>query len=93
MAHHHHRHHGRKVALTPVLVELHRQHLILQIIEFNSQTGLVVLRVMKRSGRVLYIYRKFNNFDDIITRGINKGHVTRYMLYDGREMFYTPYVC
>ena len=75
-------------ALTPVPVELHQYHLILQIIVFNSQTGSVVLTLMDRSGRVLYIYKESNPFEDLVTRGINRGRVTRYMFYDGREQFY-----
>ena len=92
MTHHHNRRHGSTVvAIKPVPVELHQRHIILQIIEFNSQTGSGwVLRVMESSGRVLYIYIESNLFDDLVTRGINRGHVTRYMFYDGRELFYTP---
>ena len=87
MAHHHHRRHGSTVvAMTPVPVDLQQRHLILQIKEFNSQTGSVVLRVMERSGRVLYIYKESIPFDDLVTRGINRGHVFRYMFYDGREL-------
>jgi hypothetical protein len=67
-------------ALTAVSVELPQHHLILQIIELNSQTGSIVLRVMERSGRVPYIYKESNPFDVLVTRGINRGHVTRYML-------------
>jgi hypothetical protein len=79
-------------ALTPIAVIPHQHHLILQIIELNLQTGSVVLRVWERSGRVLYIYRDSNSFDPVVTRGINMGHETRYMLYDGHELFYTPYL-
>ena len=87
MAHHHHHRHGSTVvATTPVPVELHQRHLILQIIEFNSQRGSVLLRVMERSGRVLYIYKESISFDDLVTRGINRGHVSRYMFYDVREL-------
>ena len=74
------------VAMTPVPVELHQRHIILQIIEFNSQTGSVVLRVMERSGRVLYIYKESISFDDLVSRRISRGHVSRYMFYDGREL-------
>ena len=95
MTHHHHhrRRHGNMAALTPVPVELHHHHLILQIVELNLRTGSVVLRVRDRSGRVLYIYKESNSFDPVVTRGINMGHVTRYMLCVGRELFYTPYLC
>ena len=87
MTHHHNRRHGSTVlAMTPVPVELHQRHLILQIIEFNSQTGSVLLRVMERAGRVLYIYKESISFDDLVTIGINRGHVSRYMFYDGREL-------
>ena len=77
-------------ALTTVPVELHHHQLILQIMELNPQTESVVLRVSERSVQVLNIYREFNPFDDLVIRGINRGHVTRYMLYDGHELFYTP---
>jgi hypothetical protein len=40
---HHRRRYGSMAALTPVPVELHHHHPILQIIELNLQTGLVVL--------------------------------------------------
>ena len=87
MVHHHHRRHGSMAALTPVPVELHQNHLILQIIEFNSQICSVVLRVMESCWRVLYIYRESNPFDNLVTRGINRRHETRYMFYDVRELF------
>jgi hypothetical protein len=75
MAHHHHHRHGSTVvATTPVPVELHQRHLILQIIEFNSETDSVwVLRVMESSGMVLYNYRESNSFDELVTRGIIRG--------------------
>ena len=50
--------------------------------------GSVVFRVMERTGRVMYVYRESNPFEDLVTRGINRGRVTRYMFYDGREQFY-----
>ena len=68
---HHHRRHGSTAALTPVPVELHHHHLILQIIELNLQTGSVMLRVREWSGRVLYLYRESNHFDPVVTIGIN----------------------
>jgi len=49
----HRRYHGRMVALTAVSVELYQHNLILQIIELNSQTVSVVLRVMERFWRIL----------------------------------------
>ena len=85
----HHRHVGSMAALTPVPVVLHNHNLILQIIELNPQTESVVFRVMEMSRRVLYIYRESNPFDDLVTRGINRGHVTRYMLHDCCELFYS----
>ena len=43
----HHRHRGGIAALTPVPVELHQHYIILHITELTSQTGSVVLLVMK----------------------------------------------
>ena len=91
MAHHHR--HGNMQALTPIAVIPHQTHYILQIIEVNLQTGSVVLRVRDRSGRVLYLYRESSPFDPVVTRGINVGYETRYMLYDVHELFYTLYLC
>ena len=68
----HHRRHGSMAALTPVPVQLPQLHIIPQL-EFNSQLSSVVLRVMERSGRVLYTYRESNSFDDLVAKGINKG--------------------
>ena len=93
MTYHHRRRHGSMAASTPVSVELHHHYLILQIIEHNLQTGSVVLRVRDRSGRVLYLYRESSPFDPVVTRGINVGYETRYMLYDVHELFYTLYLC
>ena len=82
--------HGNMQALTPIAVIPYQHHLILQIIELNLQTGSVVLRVGGRSGRVLYVHRESNPFDPVVTRGINMGHETKYMLYECHELFYTP---
>ena len=79
------------VALTPIAVLPHQHRLILQIIDLNPHTESLVLRVGERS-RVLHIYRESNPFDDLVTRGISRVHVTIYMLYDGRELFYIPYL-
>jgi len=57
------------------------------IIDLNPQTESVVLRVRER-----YIYRESNPFDDLVTRGINRGYMIRYMLYDVRDLFYTSYL-
>ena len=72
----HHRHHGNMVALTPTAVITHQQHPILEIMDLNPHTESVVLRVRERSGRVLYMYKESNPFNDLDTRGFNRGHVT-----------------
>ena len=73
MANHPHSLRGSMAALTPVPVEMHQHHIILEIIELNTQTGSLVLRVMEWSVRVLYMYRETSPFDELVQRGINRG--------------------
>ena len=83
-------HQGHPLTMTQTALIQHHRYVILEVLE--PSVGRHLLRVLERSGRVLYLFLNQKSFVQVDVMLVNGEFTRKYVCFDGRGLsFETSY--